>query len=236
MIGVYVSFVGATVGSFLFVLATRDSYVESVIGRSTCGNCQQTLRAIDLIPVFSYLLLKGKCHFCKSRFSIHYLIIELLCGTLFLLSWLLIGFQLELLLAILLISLLILISITDLHRMLIPNALLVCFAIPLIALRFFYLPSYEITIYFVVLSTCVFVVLIVSSFLKKLGGGDVKLFLLLMLLFGIELLLFILLLSSLFTLMVAFVLIKKQRLGINGKIPFAPFISFATLLVYFLTI
>lgn len=230
------AFTGATVGSFLLVLGTRESYLDSLFGRSACTNCGETLRVIDLIPILSYLLLCGRCQYCKCRLPIYYFIVEVLCGALFLLSWTIIGFQLELLVALLLISLLVLISITDLHRMLIPSSMLLGLAIPLLILRLIYLPSYEITSYFLVISLSVLIVLILSSWLNKLGGGDVKLFLLLMILFGIELLLFILLFSSLFTLVFAFIFIKKRRLAVESKIPFAPFISLATLLVYFYSI
>ncbi|MEZ0232161.1 MAG: A24 family peptidase [Methylophilaceae bacterium] len=68
-------------------LPTEAKY-NIVTPRSACPNCQHKITALENIPVFSYLLLKGKCSGCKTPISIRYPLIELLTGLLIgLISW-----------------------------------------------------------------------------------------------------------------------------------------------------
>lgn len=75
---------GLFIGSFLFVLATRLPKGESpFLNRSYCEYCKHTLGVLDLVPLFSFLFLRGKCRYCKKRLSIEYPLSELLTGILF---------------------------------------------------------------------------------------------------------------------------------------------------------
>ncbi|MEK9159135.1 MAG: prepilin peptidase [Patescibacteria group bacterium] len=76
---------GLLVGSFLSMLLPRLHFGEKGIfaGRSHCANCKKTLRARDLIPLLSYLWLRGKCHACKDRISFWYPVTELVSALLF---------------------------------------------------------------------------------------------------------------------------------------------------------
>lgn len=75
-------------GSFLNVWIFRIPEKRSIAnGRSACMSCGHTLNALDLIPLFSYLFLRGKCRYCKSKISWQYPAIELLVGCLFLLTY-----------------------------------------------------------------------------------------------------------------------------------------------------
>ena len=77
-------FFGAAFGSFMDCLAYRLLSGESIWrGRSHCDHCGHTLGAPDLIPVFSYLLLRGKCRYCGTRVPPESFFCELLCGFLF---------------------------------------------------------------------------------------------------------------------------------------------------------
>lgn len=79
--------IGISIGSFLNVLIDRFARDESVIkGRSYCEFCKHTLSWIDLIPVVSFLWLKGRCRYCKRKLSWYYPIIELTTGSLFILT------------------------------------------------------------------------------------------------------------------------------------------------------
>lgn len=82
VIGVFLT--GLIVGSFLNVLALRFGYHESARSRSACMACGVPLTALDLIPVVSFVALRGRCRTCGSRFSLQYPVIELLTGFLFL--------------------------------------------------------------------------------------------------------------------------------------------------------
>ncbi len=74
-----VSFVfGGVIGSFLNVVILRLPEERSISGRSHCPSCKNVLRAIDLVPIFSYLFLGGRCRNCKTVISARYLVIELI--------------------------------------------------------------------------------------------------------------------------------------------------------------
>ena len=74
---VYVFVIGLCVASFINVVIYRvPNKMNFVSGRSFCPNCGNTLKPYDMIPVFSWLFLKGKCRFCKASISIRYPIVE----------------------------------------------------------------------------------------------------------------------------------------------------------------
>lgn len=84
LIGLILSFIfGSIIGSFLNVLIIRLPEEHTIHGRSHCMNCKHDLSAIDLVPVFSYLFLRGKCRYCRSVISRRYFYIEVITGLLF---------------------------------------------------------------------------------------------------------------------------------------------------------
>jgi len=74
---------GASIGSFVQVVVTRLHVAPIMKTRSKCLSCGEALRAFDLIPIFSYLFLKGKCRYCKTVYGISALIVEALYGAVF---------------------------------------------------------------------------------------------------------------------------------------------------------
>jgi leader peptidase (prepilin peptidase)/N-methyltransferase len=75
---------GLVVGSFLNVCIHRLPLRESVVWpASRCPNCRAGLKAYDNIPVFSYLMLRGRCRSCREPISIRYPAIELVTATVF---------------------------------------------------------------------------------------------------------------------------------------------------------
>ena len=79
---------GITIGSFLNVCIYRLPLGESLVHPpSHCPSCHKRLRAIDLFPLFSFLLLRGKCRYCGKRISWRYFTIELITGLLFAACW-----------------------------------------------------------------------------------------------------------------------------------------------------
>lgn len=88
IIDVYALIVGLIIGSFLNVCIFRIPAKESIVfGSSHCMTCKNKIEWYDLVPVFSYIFLRGKCRHCKEPISIRYPIIESLTGILFLLSF-----------------------------------------------------------------------------------------------------------------------------------------------------
>jgi len=86
MIEVIIFLFGLAVGSFLNVLIDRLPRDESVIkGRSYCEHCKKPLLWYDLIPLLSFLILKGKCRHCRSPISFYYPTVELVTGAMFVL-------------------------------------------------------------------------------------------------------------------------------------------------------
>jgi leader peptidase (prepilin peptidase)/N-methyltransferase len=86
---IFVLMLGLIIGSFLncviYRLEVGDSFAK---GRSYCPNCKHTLSHNDLVPVFSFLFLKGKCRYCKQKISLQYPLVELAIAILFLINWL----------------------------------------------------------------------------------------------------------------------------------------------------
>ncbi len=74
---------GLIIGSFLNVVVFRFNTNRTFRGRSGCMTCQSILSPKDLVPVFSFLFLKGRCRNCKSRISIQYPIVEFVTGVIF---------------------------------------------------------------------------------------------------------------------------------------------------------
>ncbi len=79
---VFFAGLGLIIGSFLNVLILREGE-EGLGGRSHCPGCRHTLSALDLIPVASWVLLRGRCRYCKASISLQYPIVELLTAGLF---------------------------------------------------------------------------------------------------------------------------------------------------------
>jgi prepilin signal peptidase PulO-like enzyme (type II secretory pathway) len=84
LVGLLVLVLGVVIGSFLNVVILRTEAGSSLGGRSKCVKCAATLRPIDLIPVVSFLMLRGKCHSCHARISVQYPLVESATGLLFL--------------------------------------------------------------------------------------------------------------------------------------------------------
>ena len=89
---IYLFMIGATFASFFNVVGIRSADHVSLNRRSQCPKCNNTLRWVDIIPIFGYLINRGKCHFCKQKIHIKYLLIEIFGGLSFVLSFLVTGF------------------------------------------------------------------------------------------------------------------------------------------------
>jgi leader peptidase (prepilin peptidase) / N-methyltransferase len=112
----FVFIIGLCIGSFLNVCIYRIQREESIaFPASHCTNCGYELKWIDLIPIVSYLFLKGKCRKCSEKISLKYPLVELLNGFLYILLFIKYGLGLNFIFFSLLVSLLIVISFIDLE-------------------------------------------------------------------------------------------------------------------------
>ncbi len=86
LLSILIFFLGASVGSFLSVVVYRIEKKKSgiIFGHSFCPSCKKRLRSRDLVPIVSYLMLRGKCGQCGTKISPLYLFIEIVTGLMFL--------------------------------------------------------------------------------------------------------------------------------------------------------
>lgn len=167
---------GITIGSFLNVLILRVPAHENFITkRSHCMNCNTELHWYELIPVFSWLFLKGKCRTCKSKISIQYPIIEAANGLLYVVVFLVKGLNVESLLYCLLCSALLALSVIDFRTYEIPvgfNIFIGILGIVRVVLDYQNWLDYVIGLF----SVSVFLlILYLLSKGRAIGGGDIKL-------------------------------------------------------------
>ncbi len=87
LVYVFLFGIGLAVGSFLNVAILRFGFSESPQARSHCMACAAQISSFDLIPIFSFLLLKGKCRACGSALSVQYPLVEILTALLFVLAY-----------------------------------------------------------------------------------------------------------------------------------------------------
>jgi leader peptidase (prepilin peptidase) / N-methyltransferase len=226
-------FYGLVIGSFYNVVGLRVPLGKSIIKpRSSCS-CGHQLTALELIPVLSYVFQRGKCRVCKTRISPIYPMFELLTGVLFATAPLVIGWNIELVVALTLISLFIIISVSDVAYMMIPDKVLLVFAGIFLLERIFiplepwWNPLLGAAIGFSVL----FVIALVSN--GGMGGGDIKLFALIGFVVGVKILIVAFFLSTLlgtvFGLIgMLFGFVKKSK-----PFPFGPFIAIGTMIAYY---
>ncbi|MCQ6278266.1 A24 family peptidase [Bacillus sp. EB600] len=225
---------GLVLGSFFNVVGLRVPINQSIVKpRSSCPTCGHQLKAYELIPVISYLIQGGKCRGCKSRISPIYPLMELLTGILFAIAPAVIGWSGELLVALTLISLFMIITVSDIAYMIIPDKILLVFA----GICLFERILWPLTPWWDSLVGAVvgFTLLLLIAFVSKggMGGGDIKLFSLIGFVLGFKLLLLSFFLSTLYgavfgILALLFKLAKKRQ-----PIPFGPFIVAGTLTSYF---
>ena len=223
---------GLIFGSFYNVVAYRLSNNISLINpvRSMCPNCKKELGILELIPIFSYVFLKGKCAGCSEKISLFYPFIELLTGISFALSYYLSGFSIDLLIMLILFSYFSIVIYSDFKYMIIPDEVTivtVILTLILIIIKGLYL---NILVGFIsFLSTYLFAK-VISVILKKdaMGGGDIKLMFFVGLLLNYNALLAFFI-SSFLAFPAAFYVTVKNK---NSKIAFGPFILLATIIIY----
>ena len=168
---------GMVAGSFVSVVAYRIPRGESIVGpRSQCPSCGSTIAAYDNVPVFSWLLLRGHCRNCHSSISARYPLVELGLGALFAAAAIVLkGDPAEIAMGFALLATLAAITLTDLERRVIPNAILAVSAVIGVALAATMDPSSLPERAIAALGAGGFLLLAAVAYPKGMGMGDVKL-------------------------------------------------------------
>ena len=231
---------GAVFGSFLNCAAWRIANGESVLkGRSHCTACGHALGALDLVPVFSWLLLRGKCRYCGTKIPARYPMTELLfalltvlCLLRFDLTWLCLRNWIFL-------CCLFCLSLVDLENMIIPDRCLVIAVLAWVVFLPLAFPGWgavlRSVLAAVVFSGCLLgLSLVMDRILGKdsLGGGDIKLFAVIGLYLGFAGTLFATVLACVLGLL--FAAVKRRQspdTEESAPFPFGPAIALAGALV-----
>lgn len=233
---------GITLGSFYNVVGYRLPKGESIISPpSHCTNCNHQLTAIELIPIFSYILQGGKCKNCKVKISLFYPFFEFATGALFVIAYLIFGLSIELFIALTFISMTLIIFISDYLYYIISDEVLIVSAI-LLMIEIFLLKGIDGLLVSLFNGAVAFGIMYLIKQLgdfifkkESMGGGDIKLLFVFGLVMGWEMSLISIFLASFIGLPISIYMLatnpNKDRI-----IPFGPFLCSASLIILLLKI
>lgn len=228
----YIFIIGLMIGSFANVCIHRIPAQQSVVSpRSHCPSCNNSLRIWDNVPVLSYILLGGKCHFCKLSISIRYPIIELITAILLTAVFLKFGYTWECLIFSIVVPALVIISAIDLEHQIIPDLITlpgIVFGLAAGA----YLTGIGNSLLGFLLGGGIFYLLAVVS-RGGMGGGDIKYIAGVGALLGWQKVLLIIFLGALLGSCVGLLMILLKKKDRKSLIPFGPFLALATLISIF---
>ena len=224
---------GLIIGSFLNVVIFRLRKKESLLfKRSYCPRCKKKLKVWELIPVLSFLILKGRCSHCHRKIAWQYPLVELATALAFATVYLRFGFSLKTGYLIVLAGFLILIFVFDLKYYLIPD----WFVWPAIILAL--LGSYfvmHLSIYNllwgILISGGFFLCLLLITKGKGMGMGDVKLGILVGSILAFPQIILVLFLAFILGGITGGILLLTKKKKRTDLIPFAPFLVLATFLI-----
>ncbi|MCX6721219.1 MAG: prepilin peptidase [Candidatus Staskawiczbacteria bacterium] len=239
ILSVFVFIFGVCIGSFLNCLIYRMEQNKKATGRSFCPHCKHILSWQDLFPVFSFLLLQGKCRYCQKKISWQYPIVEISTGVLFIFIFLSFGFVsdfgfrasdfIKLCFMLYIASVLIIIFVYDLKHYLIPEKVL----FPAIFIYLAYRLSEIFTSNFASFGSYILAAAIASGFFwviwffsrgKWMGFGDVELAILMGLLLGLANVLAALFLAFFFGAIISLILLGFYGKNLKSEVPFGPFL------------
>lgn len=227
---------GSVLASFYGVLAIRAPQNKSIVKpRSHCDSCHHVLSWYELIPIFSYLFLRGKCRKCKKNLPVYEPIVEFLTGFLFLASYLYFDFSYEFFVSLFVLSLVILIFISDIQFLIILDSPLVITSLAVFFLKWYYF-DLKTAFYAVVSGVILFLFMLGIGYLGKkafkrdaLGGGDVKLVFVMGLILGTTHAFAALVLSTFLALPYATFSLFATK---EHEMPYGPFLVSALLVVF----
>lgn len=252
LIFIFIFILGTIIGSFLNVVVFRFNTGRTFVkGSSMCMSCSHKLRWYELIPVFSFLIQKGKCRSCGSKISAQYPIVEIATGLIFVIvafkflpvlyfSPLL--YTLYSIMFIVIFSLLTVVFVYDIRHKVIPNKLSYTFSIlSLLSLVVSIALFGSFTIWPNILNLLAgpmialpFILIWYFSKGRLMGLGDGKLMIGIGWMLGFSSGIFAVLLSFWIGAAISIILMifSKKKIGMKTQIPFAPFLIIATLATF----
>lgn len=215
---------GIVIGSFLNVCILRIPLKENIAKRrSHCMKCGYQLAWYDLVPLFSYLFLRGKCRKCKTHISLQYPLVEALNGVLYVLVFLVNGWSIDSVIYCLLTSALITLSVIDFRTYEIPFGInLFILALGLIHLVFHLGDWVDYGIGLFAVSGFLWILYQISNG-TAIGGGDVKLMGVAGLLIGWKLSILAFLLGCILGSLIH--LIRMKLSGVEHRLAMGPYLS-----------
>ena len=230
---------GAMVGSFLNVCIYRLPKEESIIWpRSHCPTCKKMIRFYDNIPLISYLLLRGRCRYCKGPISLQYPLVEGITALSSLFLIIKFGPSLSYLFYFAFVAALIAITVIDLYHQIIPDGI----SLPGIGVGLLTsLVNPQITFFNSLMGILLgggslFLVATLYEWMFKregMGGGDVKLLAMIGAFLGWKAVILTILLSSLIGSITGILIMILKGKDFKYAIPFGPFLSMGAVIALF---
>lgn len=239
--------VGLFIGSFLNVCIYRIPNEESIVmPPSHCMKCGNRLTMLDLVPVFSYLFLRGRCRHCGEKISPRYAIVEMLTSLVYVLLFHKYGLSVDFLAAAYLMSILIVVFFIDLDHMIIPNELVIAAlagGVPLFIYNIFrpleiyqdnnwWNPLLGALLGFGSLYLIGIIGFIIYRNYDAMGGGDIKLFAPIGLFLGWKMTFMCLFISVIMAGVISMILLLLKKKDRKSTFAFGPFIVMGTLTTY----
>lgn len=232
--------IGSILGSFFNVVGLRIPNNESIVKPgSHCPKCGHNLKWYELIPIFSYLILGGRCYNCKTKISVIYPFIEIFTGVLYAVSFYSFGFTPELMISLVLSSLLVLIIVSDVTYLIIPDGFIIIASVLILLIKVFCFGienALMSLLYAVVSFSILYLIMLLGNWMFKresLGGADIKLFFVVGLIFNPLMSMIVLLIACIIALPISIILLLKNR---ENVIPFGPFIALSYMFLFFLKV
>lgn len=231
-------FLGLIVGSFISAWVFRLHTGRSIIwGRSSCMTCEATLSWYELVPLASFLVLRGKCRSCTAPISRQDPLVEVILGALFALTYIIFGLTWHALLVALSAVLLTALSVYDIRHTIIPNVYVYPF-IGLAVIAALISPDPLAHLITGAGLALFFALLWLVSKGKWMGFGDAKLALGIGLLLGPALGISAIMVGFWAGALISIVLLAiskwgKERFSMSSQVPFAPFLVFGFFFVLF---
>ena len=241
LIGIVVFIYGSIFGSFYNVVGYRLPKGISLLKPkgSFCPKCKHELRWYELIPIISFVIQKGKCRSCGKKIAIFYPLIELLTAIMFLTSYIIFGLSMEFVIALLLSSYFVIVIVSDVKYMVIPDEVTAFFAFAILfvsIIAYGPLKTVDNLLAGSLLFIIVFIFMKITSYMFKkesLGGGDIKLEFVVGLILGFLNGMYSIFIGSVIALPIALINQKKNN---TNMIPFGPFLLLGAIIIYFFNI